>query len=901
VVRRLTQPSRTIVYLLPRAVRERDGAELEEAFAACVRRERGRFGMAGAGYAWARILVDTAAAGVTTRLDQRRARRIAALRAERVSNGESAMSSLWQDVRYALRGMRRAPIFSAVVTLTLALAIGANAAIFGVVNAVLLRSMPYPDPHRLVMVYEAIPKALSGPIGFSAPDYVAFEQRVRSFEGVAAFRNRDFELSGVDQPERVTALRVSASFFHVLGVNPAFGRPFTRDEDDGRKPVAILHDGLWRRQFGADPSVIGRAVILDRQSYEIVGVMPRGFTFPSRGPLLNNEPAELYVPISFTDRERASFGSMYNNSVVARLKPGVTAPQAEAETRAVVGQLVQDIYPATLSQMGLSLSASALPLRDETVGRVQTLLYVLLAAVGVVLLIACADIANLLLTRAAAREREMAVRAALGAGRARLMRQMLVESAVLAICGGAVGLLFARWASMALVSAAPATLPRLNEMTMDVRVLAFTVALSLATALLCGLLPAWELSRRDSGDALKEGGRTASSGRRQRRIFGALVTAQFALAVVLLVAGGLLIRSFSRLMAVDPGFQAEHVLTLRTSLPAAAYPNGADVRSFYVRLLDAVERLPGVSAVGGSTWLPLAIRERRAFTIEAQPDFSRELPHTVAHDWVLGQYFEAFDIPLRRGRYLSPADHATSEPVVVINETMARQFWADQDPIGQRVAWGGRNNHGRWIRIVGVVADVKQGPLAVATVPQTFQPWLQVDDSMLAENVLGIFRGMRIAMRTATEPTALASAVRGQIRALDPSLPITAVQSMEDVVRLSTGPQRFNAIVLGSFACLALLLAALGIGGVLATSVSRRTQEMGVRLALGAQPGDLLRMVVRQGMALALVGLAIGLPAALALTRGSDCGAEIRVVAGCQPLAISRRWFSLLDSLNRWI
>jgi putative ABC transport system permease protein len=427
--------------------------------------------------------------------------------------------------------------------------------------------------------------------------------------------------------------------------------------------------------------------------------------------------------------------------------------------------------------------------------------------------------------------------------------------------------LLAWWGSSLLVSLAPTTIPRTGEIGMDGRVLAFAIAVSFATALLCGCLPAWESARRGGGDSLKEGGRGGTAGLRQRRLFGTLVTAQFAFAVVLLVSGGLLIRSFSRLLSVDPGFRAEHVLTLATSLPATAYSAGPDIRSFYQRVLERVDHLPGVIAASAATNLPLSIRERRSFSIEAQPAASAEVPHVVAHDWVVGRYFEAMGVRLKAGRYLGEQDSATAEPVVVINEAMARKFWPSQDPVGQRIAWGGNRVNARWMRIVGVVADVKQGALNTETFQQTFQPWLQVSDAAIADNVVGALRSLKIILRTSTEPEALAAAVRAQIREVDPSLPVTAVQTMEEVVRASAGPQRFNTVLLGGFAAAALLLASLGIGGVLATSVSRRTQEIGLRMALGAQRGDLLRMVVRQGMTLAIAGLAIGLPAALVLTR----------------------------------
>jgi putative ABC transport system permease protein len=516
----------------------------------------------------------------------------------------------------------------------------------------------------------------------------------------------------------------------------------------------------------------------------------------------------------------------------------------------------------------LALSASAVSLRDETVGGVERILYVLLAAIGVVLLIACADVANLMLTRASARGREIAVRSALGAGRAQLARQVLVEAAVLAIAGGALGVLVAYWSSGAIVAMAPVTIPRLHEMSLDLRVLGFAAAVSLTTAVACGLLPALELSRRPSGEALKEGGRGGTSGVRQRRLFGVLVAAQFALSIVLLVAGGLLVRSFTRLMAVDPGFRAEHMLTLPTSLPSNAYRHGSDIRTFYQRVLERVDRLPGVVASAASTDLPLSGRERRAFTIESQPPASTDLPHVVAHDWLLGAYFDAMGIGLRRGRYLSQQDSAQSEPVVVINETMARQFWPGLEPVGQRIAWGGGKNHTRWMRIVGIVADVKQGPLGSATVAQTYQPWVQsVADHLSADQVFGSLRSLNLSVRTSGDPLAAAAAIQAHVRTIDPSLPLAQVRTMEAVVQESAAPQRFNTLLLGGFAVVALVLAAIGIGGVLATTVSRRTQEIGLRMALGARRGHVLRMVMGQGMALVLLGLAVGIPSALLATR----------------------------------
>src|SRR5262245_7830737 len=856
--------ARALLRLYPADVRHRTGSDLEAAFLYCVARERERYGRPGVAYAWTHLVADALAASVQMRRDARRQRNITRQHTFNTPE-EGIMSRFSQDVRYAARSMGRAPLFSAVVVLPLGLAIGATTAVFTIVNTVLLRSLPYRDPGGLVLFSERI--GTMPPGGFSAPDYIAFRERVTSLESIAAYRNREYELSGIEAPERIIGLRASASLFNVLGLSPVVGRTFTQGEEDASARVAILSGHLWTRAFGRDPNVLGRAVMLDRQPYSIVGVLPETFVFPSRGPLNNNVPADVFIPISFTAAERSGFGSMYNNSVIGRLKPGVTTERADAEARELARANATELYPAGLNGLANVISASAAPLRDEVVGRARTLLLVAFAAVALVLLIACADITSLMLTRAWSRQREMAVRAALGAGRGRVVGQLLVESGVLAFAGGALGLGLAQVLARVLVSMAPPSIPRLGGITIDGRILAFSAALSLLTALLCGLLPALELSRPAATDALKEGGRTSSPGRRQRRMFGALVALQVAVAVVLLVGGGLLFRSFSRLMAVDPGFHGDRTLTLSTSLPVAAYPTGADVRAFYTRLMERLAGIPGVAAAGASTDLPLGVRERRAFAIENEREATREIPHAVANEWLIGQYFDALGIPLKRGRLFTPQDDNRAEPVVLINEVLARRFWNDDDPVGQRIAWGNPVQHGRWMRVVGVVGDVKQGPLDTETVPQVYTAWPQVDDRMLGENVLGIFRSLRLVVKTPLEPSAMASTIHQEVRAIDPALPVTAVQTMADVVRTSAATPRFNTLLVGAFALLALLLAGLGIAGVLATSVSRRTQELGVRLALGARPRTLLAMVLREGLALAAIGLAVGWPVAWILSR----------------------------------
>jgi putative ABC transport system permease protein len=835
----------------PRPYRERYGSDLAAAMRECARRE----GAAGSRQPFIaiRLLFDAASAGALVRRD-------------RAPKRDPLMRSVLNDLRHAFRLLRRAPLFSALAISTLALAIGANTAIFSVVNGVLLRPLPYPNADRLVLMYERVsPQA---PLfGFSPPDFIAFRDRARSFEQMAAYGTAEFELSGVEQPERIPAAKISAELMQVLGTGPALGRAFTRAEDAGRQLVAILSDGLWRRKFGGDPGVIGRSITLDRRAYTIVGVMPRTFSFPSRGPHINNVPADVFVPMAFTAGELRAFGSMYNKTVIARLKPGVTAQQAEAEAAAVAKQIYAELYPSVLRELGWALTATVTPMQHDLVRNVSRALYVLLAAVAVVLLIACADIACLMLTRAAARAREMAIRTALGAGRGRVIRLVIIETSVLAGAGGLAGLVLGWWAQRALLAAAPISIPRANVIGFDARVLLFTLAASMAAAVICGVFPAIESTRRDSAGALKEGGRSATASTRQRRIFAALVTAQFACAVVLLAAGGLLIRSFARLIATNPGFEASKVVSAATSLPASSYPTGGDVRTFYIRLLARARAMPGVTAVAAATDLPTSVRERRVFTIETPPAASASLAHTVATDWVVGDYFKVIGSRVVSGRGLSDSDTQVSEPVVVINETLARRFWPGQDPVGQRMAWGLPTTHGPWMRIVGIVADIKLAGLGAPVEPETWVPWAQVPDNQMGNSIVGVFRSLRLMVRSDLGTDALVPAIRREVAALDPMLPVTEMQTLDDVIGASVAPQRFNAALLGGFAVVALLLAALGIAGVLAISVAQRTQEIGIRLALGAQPPVVLRMIVREGMLLVGAGLLIGLPAAFAATR----------------------------------
>jgi putative ABC transport system permease protein len=773
----------------------------------------------------------------------------------RERRGLPMIETVIQDVRYGARMLAKNPGFTAVAIITLALGIGANTAIFSIVDAVILRPLPYKDPDRLVMVKELIPVASPDPIPVCASDVAQFQRQNQAFESVAAFRSEQFDLGGSGEPERITVERVNASLFSLLGVQPMLGRTFTPEDDQPGHPLAILSYPLWQRRFGADPGVMGRTVTLDRQPYTVIGVTPRSFVFPLHG-MEQGDAADVFIPMAFTPEELKAVADNFNNSVLARLKPGVSLARANLDLDAIAHRILQTYPPELRDQV--KLSAVALPLSAQVVGKVRTLLLLLLGAVGFVLLIACANVANLLLTRAASRQREITVRLALGAGRARLLQQLATENLLLAIVGAGLGLLLALGIMQGLAGWMPAEIPRVNAIGVNLTVLAFTIVLTLFTGLIIGVAPALAPSRTELQAALKEGGRSGQQGPQHRRLRSALVMWEIALSLVLLVGAGLLVRSFERVLSTQPGFQPEHVLTASLSLPEAQYKQAAQTRGFYRELIARLAQLPAVKAVGVSTDLPLEAHWEEMITPEGyQPPPGAGL-NVCMHSVILGDYLRALGVPLLRGRYFTEQDTPTSTPVLIVSESLAKRFWPHQDPVGKRLKTGPPESKDPWLTIVGVVGDVKQGPMDTPTMPHTYGSYSQSNIPCSSLNV---------AVRAQGNPLSLASALRATVWGLDRQLAVARVRTMHQIISESTAPRRFNLSLLAAFATLAVALAAIGIYGVISYSVAQRTHEIGIRMALGAQRDDVLRQVIGQGLVLLGAGVLIGVLGASVLTR----------------------------------
>ena len=766
--------------------------------------------------------------------------------------------------------MIRNPIFTLIAVVTLALGIGANTAIFSVVDAVLLRPLPYPGAERLVFLWSGMGANDVG--GSALPDYHAWRDQNKTFEGLGAFYYGDYNLStSGDAPERIQGAYVTANLFQVLQVSPALGRPFAPEEEQfGRHRVVLLSDKLWQRRFGGDPRIAGREIRLGGENYTVIGVMPRGM------PFFDNLPeTELWTPMAFAKDDNMATRNNRFITLVGRLKPGVTTAQAQSDVRAIA-QAIAEIEPAYKSLGGVIV-----PLQEQIAGDSRKALLVLLGAVGFVLLVACVNVANLLLARASARSKELAIRASLGASRERVIRQVVIECLPLALLGGLCGVLLATWGIDLISSLLPDTLPRGNEIAINARVLAFTFTLALVTIVIFGLLPAFQAARTDLRESMNEGGGPGFGTRKQGRVRRFLIVTEVALALVLLVGSGLMLRTFIKLRQVDTGFNARNVITMRVPLPDAKYPfplNITDTRdpaglAFSEQLLARVASLPGVQAATVATALPLGagLEWGKFFSIEDQPaPASIDQVPMAQFGLVSSDYFRTLGISLRQGRAFTGEDKSDSQPVAIINETVAKRFFANQDPVGKTI-WMGPpeqlmpaelRTDIRFVRrkVVGVVADVKGRSLNLESTPLVYAPLTQY-------RLEGWSNGLTLAVQTTTPPETVVSAIREQVRLLDPDQPITNVRTMEDLLSRSLSSAKFSLWLLGLFAGLGLLLAAIGIYGVMVTAVAQRTHEIGLRMALGAQGRDVLWLVIRQGMLPVLIGVGVGLAAAVSLTR----------------------------------
>lgn len=766
------------------------------------------------------------------------------------------------DIRYGLRQMMKHPGFTLIAALTLALGIGANTAIFSVVNALLLKPLPFPAPQQLVAfgMTDTRQKATQNDLGsLSYPDFFDFRAQNRMLSSIAIFRDRAFALTSEEGATSLRGVKASAEFFDVLGVKPIMGHTFTRsDEQAGGGPggfkLIISHD-FWKKHFGGEASVLGRNIELDRRQFTVIGVMPAGFQFP-----IQADPIDFYVTIAedaaTPDGAKPMTENRGSHSLegIARLKPGVTIEPAQTDLSTIAANLEKQ-YPDTNSYFGVAFK----PLREELIGDVRTALYVLFGAVLCVLLIANANVANLLLARASVRGKEMALRAALGASRARIIRQLLTESLLLAGLGGVLGLLIAQWGTEALIRTVPQNIPRISDIQLDTAVLAFTLVVSLATGVIFGLVPAWQASHVDLNTALKSGTRTGGSGEHKGRLRNGLVMAEVALALVLLICAGLLIQSLARLGRVSSGVRTERLLTARLQLPSAAYPKNENIIAFYDQFLTRIRALPGVESA--STIIPLPLSGSNMvtdFDIEEHP-----LPEgqragapvrVIATD-----YFKTMGIPLRKGRVFDENDRLDSAPVVIVNERFANKFFPDQNVLGKRIKPGfSADDTGEKMReIVGVVGNVKHLSLKNDDSPEMYLPRTQIPFDIMS----------LVVRASVSNPAALTSAVRKELAALDGTIPLTSVRIFDEYISRSLARPRFNALLLSIFAGTALLLTAIGIYGVMAYSVAQRTNEIGIRIALGAGKNSIVRLVVGQAMTLVAISLVIGLGGAFAATR----------------------------------
>ncbi len=773
------------------------------------------------------------------------------------------MRTLLRDLHFALRHLRKVPGFTATAVLTLAIGIGGVTAVFSVVEAVLLRPLPFRDPAQLMSLHERVEQD-KHELRMSAPDVLFFQRESKAFSAIGGFIGSDYELTGAGAPFKAQAERVTASIFTVIGIEPTLGRTFTQQEDDNATPVTVISYAMWKERFRSDPNALGAKLDLDRRPYTIIGVMPRDFEFPLDAGRLSHR--DLWVPMSFSTVEKNSEGNNFDYSAIGRLRPEVTIQQAQHDVDRVIAA-IQAKYPAS----GVKLHAYFIPLRDEVVGSARPLLRVLFGVVALILLIACVNLANLLLVRAAGRRREFGVRLALGAARRTMFRQLLTESLLLSSLGGIAGVALA----IALVQAAsaklPNSLPRLSEIGVSWPMLAATILLTSVTGFICGIAPALESIRPHFLESVRDGGHGASYGRGQSRLRSGMVILEVGMAMVLLVSAGLLLRSFAKMLVVDPGFESSHLLTASLSLPVHDYPTQQKVNDFLANLQQRLAANPEVKSVGFSSNIPIV--GQRSGRLIAPQGYTKSPGEgwIIASNYLIqGNYFEATRIPLIRGRYFTAADDDPKAPLVtVISQSLANRYFAGKDPIGMGIKVGPSFASSMpTMTVVGVVGDIKQGARDQATVPQMYEPVTQAKaDLGPYGEMIGVAGDMNIVVRAAGDPATLEIALNKTVRQLDPLLAVSDVSTMDEIVAATESSRRFNTTMLASFAAIALLLSLLGIYGVLAYSVTERTREIAIRMALGATRETVLLRTLRYALSLTAIGAAIGLVASAGLTR----------------------------------
>lgn len=760
------------------------------------------------------------------------------------------MDSIVKDIRYGLRGLVKHPGFTAIVVITLALGIGASTAIFSVVDSVLLRRLPYRNAERIVAIQELNPAGKQ--IQVTSANFLDWRTQNTVFEHLAAIKVTTTNLALSDHAERIDLAQTNANFFDVFGISPQYGRLFiAQDEQAGHDAVVVVSNTLWQRRFGSDPSLVGRQITLDGNNYNVIGIAPPGFQYPNKTELWL--PPLKFAPELYPGQDVVQNRRMGYLAAVALLKPGVSLPQAAGEMETITARLRQQ-YPDTNNRR----FNRVVSLHKHLVGETNTLLWLLLGAVTFVLLIGCANVANLVLASGAARQKEMAIRTALGASRWRVMRQLFTESTILALAGGAGGLLIAFWGLAAIKKLLPGDFPRLNEIHIDLRVLGFTFAASVLTGILFGLAPAFQVSRLEVQDAMKETGRGTSSSRRQNRFRQALIVGEVALSVVLLAGAGLLFRSFLRLQSVNTGFVSEQVLTARLTPSGPAYSDQAGQVKFYNSVLEKISAVPGVQDAAVINTLPLERGPTTGFRVEGRPVTTPDKWPSVNYRVITPNYFRALSIPVLQGRVYTDRDNENGPLVMIVNQKLAQEVFPNEDPVGKRITFGNTDSNRQpvWFEIVGVVASIHSLELSE-------EPHAELYFSALQE----FWVGMSLVVRSTVEPTSLSASVRQIVNEVDKTVPVSDVKTMDHIVSESVTQPRFNLFLLGMFSTIALLLSAAGIYGVTAYTVTQRTHELGIRLALGAQIGDVLRMILAQGMAVIGIGLAIGLAAAFGLMR----------------------------------